>query len=728
MKGKSDYLSLYIDKTGVCKYIKCNSDAFGEIIDTKEIEGKDLKSIFKRSKFSETLQACYDSSDHGKDFCEHMDVHQYVHYLISFQPIESQEVSLIITIRLSDISKKIDLLKNNFESALSQSKVGLWVWYDMANDKSWWSDSFLNLLGYSRDEISPSMKAFMQLIHPEQKEDFIDRMRVLYSAADRYEEIEEKRRVEFKVQTKQGSYIDLLFTVNPIKNEKNELIKFSGTVVDIGQMKIIEEKLLKSETTLHLALDAANMGVWSWDITKDQIFWSNQVLDIFHIKKDDFKGDFESYLNLIPTNERNFVANSIQEVLKNGSEEFSFEHSIYIPTGNKKIVFCKGKLYRDEQDVPHRMTGVVIDVSQENDLKAMLGQTKGKYKSVIESMVEGVIILDKSGKIIDHNKAALLIIGYEDLELIGNDLTFGPGKAIKEDFSLFPYEEFPGTKTLLTGTPCKNVTLGWVKPSKEIIWLSINSEPVLDENGALIAVVCSYFDVTERYNSIQDLQVKNRQLEDFAHITSHNLRSPISNLSILLDYFEAAKDETERKEYFSNLKHVSNSLLSTIQVLAEALKIQRDFVDDEIELSFQETLDSVLGLLSGQIKEANVAFEVDFSKCDKLFYSQTYLHSIFINLISNAIKYRSPQRETIIKIDSYKSDNGKVVLKISDNGIGIDIEKNQHKIFGLYKTFHANKDSRGVGLYMTKRQIETLGGAIFVESKINVGTTFTIIF
>jgi len=725
MQGKSNYLSLYSDRAGVCKYYKSNSSVFSEIIDVSNIEGSFLQSIFKCKKISDLIQEITSSDD--VEYCDHVVEHEKIHYHISFQPIELDGLNLIITIRVAETSKDIDFLKNNFENALKHSNVGLWVWYDMTHDTAWWSDSFFNLLGYTKDEIQPSMKGFLELIHPEQKEGFIERMKIFYSSINQYSGME-KKGVEFKVKTKDGKYIDLLFSSTAIKNENGELINFSGTVVDIGQLKSVEEKLLESESKLHLALDAANMGIWSWDIIQDQIYWSDQVLTIFGLERDGFKGDFETYLNLIPTNEKDFVQNCIQEALQTNKSEFSFEHSIYLSSGSFKLVYCKGKLFRGSNNVPERMTGVIIDISQENDLRVLLGQTKGRYKSVIESMIEGVIILDKNGKVIDHNKAALSIIGYDEFDLIGNDLSFGPGKAINEDFSLFPHNEFPGNRTLNTGLAYKNITLGWVKPNKEIIWLSINSEPVHDENEKLIAVVCSYSDVTERFNSVQALQTKNRQLEDFAHITSHNLRSPISNLSILLDYFEASKDDEERKEYFKNLKHVSNNLLSTIQVLAEALKIQRDFVDDETELDFTETVESVMGLLSGQIKQADIHFEIDFSHCPKIFYSQTYLQSVFINLISNAIKYRSLERTTRIKINTYKSDNGKVVLKISDNGIGIDIQKNQHKIFGLYKTFHANKDSRGVGLFMTKRQIETLGGAIFVESEINVGTTFTIIF
>ena len=96
-----------------------------------------------------------------------------------------------------------------------------------------------------------------------------------------------------------------------------------------------------------------------------------------------------------------------------------------------------------------------------------------------------------------------------------------------------------------------------------------------------------------------------------------------------------------------------------------------------------------------------------------------------VNLLTNAIKYKSPERNPKITIKAEKS-SGKLVLTFADNGLGIDLAKNKNKIFGMYKTFHNNGDATGLGLFMTKNHIEVLGGSISVESKVNVGTTFKI--
>ena len=111
-----------------------------------------------------------------------------------------------------------------------------------------------------------------------------------------------------------------------------------------------------------------------------------------------------------------------------------------------------------------------------------------------------------------------------------------------------------------------------------------------------------------------------------------------------------------------------------------------------------------------------------------MFSIKTYLHSIFYNLISNSLKYRQPDISPVIKISSQRLD-GKIVLIFNDNGMDIDLKKNGHQVFGLYKRFHTESaEGKGMGLYMVKTQVESIGGKISIESAVNKGTTFTIEF
>ena len=146
------------------------------------------------------------------------------------------------------------------------------------------------------------------------------------------------------------------------------------------------------------------------------------------------------------------------------------------------------------------------------------------------------------------------------------------------------------------------------------------------------------------------------------------------------------------------------------------------------QLNFSDVLKKVDELLSISLLEMKVSVQVDFSEAPTVIFTNSYLESIFINLFTNAIKYRHPDRDPVISIKSSKELNGDTKLIFSDNGIGINMTNAKGKIFGLYSRFHRNADSKGIGLYLIHSQITALGGRIEVESEVNIGTKFIITF
>ena len=225
----------------------------------------------------------------------------------------------------------------------------------------------------------------------------------------------------------------------------------------------------------------------------------------------------------------------------------------------------------------------------------------------------------------------------------------------------------------------------------------------------------------------KDLQNQNQQLREFAEITSHNLRSPVSNLVTLLDLYKLADNEQEKKEYLSQFEGVSDSLMETINDLSEVVKIKSNVDIKKEKLRFADIFQETKTNLSGLIKQRNAKIEGDFSACEEINYPKSYLQSIFQNLMSNALKYSSDERRLEIIFET-KLSNGVVQLSCKDNGLGINMEKYDNKIFKLHKTFHGNEDARGVGLFIVKNQVETMGGTIAVKSEENVGSEFIINF
>lgn len=225
----------------------------------------------------------------------------------------------------------------------------------------------------------------------------------------------------------------------------------------------------------------------------------------------------------------------------------------------------------------------------------------------------------------------------------------------------------------------------------------------------------------------QDLIKQNSELERFVYVASHDLRAPAANLEALLNLYKEAKDNSERKSLVETMQDVTDNLSSKLNDLVELLRNTRETNLLNENLSFQEIYEKVIKNLSAEIRQTQVKIEADFTQAPTLSYPKSYLESILQNLISNGLKYHHPERIPQIKIRSFK-ENGRTCMTIADNGIGIDLDKYGSQLFGLYKTFHNVRDSKGIGLYITREQILSRGGKIDIESKPLEGTRFRICF
>lgn len=261
-----------------------------------------------------------------------------------------------------------------------------------------------------------------------------------------------------------------------------------------------------------------------------------------------------------------------------------------------------------------------------------------------------------------------------------------------------------------------------------------NKFPLIDENNKVFAICCVATDFTEMKNAKTEqeilslqLQKKNQQLLNFAHITSHNLRSPVSNLNSLLWLYKESQTNEEKALLFEKFEIVIHNLSETLNELVDALKIQEETDKKREVLLFEEVFKKVKESMAGKILETEAVVSYNFTKAPTIEYPRLYLESILQNLLSNSLKYKSPNRTPVIHAETV-FQNGTLTLKFSDNGMGIDLKRHADKLFGLNKTFHKHAEAKGVGLFITKTQVEAMGGSITANSEVNKGSVFTIFF
>lgn len=265
-------------------------------------------------------------------------------------------------------------------------------------------------------------------------------------------------------------------------------------------------------------------------------------------------------------------------------------------------------------------------------------------------------------------------------------------------------------------------------------WARAVGRPVYNNYNEVIGIQGVFQDVNDAkikefrlLKSLKIIESQNSKLHNFANVIRHSLHSHSSNLQMSLELLKDTDDCAEKEELLQGINEISENIATTLEHLSELGAIQNKATKAKEMVHFDTVLKHVKNKLRITLIDTRTEIYTDFTEVPEIMYIPSCLESILENLITNAIKYRSPERNPVIEIYSY-TENEEKFLMVKDNGAGIDLEKYGKRIFNFYQTFHSNKDAEGVGLFLIKNKIESLQGTITVKSSVDNGTTFTIRF
>ena len=273
------------------------------------------------------------------------------------------------------------------------------------------------------------------------------------------------------------------------------------------------------------------------------------------------------------------------------------------------------------------------------------------------------------------------------------------------------------------------------KKSGERIWLALDITPVADELGNVTRIIVILADVSFRKEAeanqvkmTQDLYKHNRDLEQFTYMVSHNLRAPVANALGLIDLIR--KEDKDSDVFYNSFTYLKTSIVQIDTVLQDvnnilSIRDKKDVFDKE-QVAVGEVCSQAIHDLHELLQLCCGKVNLNIMRGPFVNANRAYLYSIFYNLISNSIKYRSEERLLQIDVKCTGSPGRGTLISYTDNGSGFDLNKAGSNVFKLYKRFHTNKEGRGIGLYLIKTHVETMGGHIEVKSTVNVGTRFLI--
>lgn len=459
------------------------------------------------------------------------------------------------------------------------------------------------------------------------------------------------------------------------------------------------------------------------------VFCSESVNDLYEISAETFKNNPDLFLNdrILPEDRGLFIKKL--ELSKRRLLRYDHEFRVVLPEKGLRWMRITGKPEKGAKksvDFYSRVTDITdFKVQQQKFVSS-----EERFEFAMKASSEGVWDIDLTNNTIYLSAQLMKIIGREEKESIV-PTSFWLSRIHPDDYDNYMVvrQKHLDKKTTYYDNVYRIRTDGdkyrWVLSRGK----ALNYGPINKPTRA----VGTLRDITQLKekeiqlgNTVNIIGDQNNRLSNFAHIVSHNLRSHASNLKMLLDLFKNA-DEAERDEMLQHLEGISDGLSITISHLKELVEIQTEIKNVKEKLNLRHYLKNILTILHNEITKHSVTIDINIPLDVTVQYNPAYLESILLNFTTNAIKYSSSDRKPAIAYD-FSLEDGKKVLSISDNGLGIDLKKHKNALFGMYKTFHKNQNSRGIGLFITKNQVEAMGGKIEVTSEVNKGTTFKIYF
>lgn len=641
-----------------------------------------------------------------------------------------------------------------FKTIFDQAAIGIAHVDSITGNLIEVNDQYCMMLGYSFEEMRNM--SFRDITYKDDLEDNLKQLERLKNG-----EITELN-MEKRYVHKNGNLIWVNITYSPLWKKGQKPSSHISIVEDITSKKEAEDAIRKSEIRFKSLFEDSPIALWEEDfsylkkyldelglIGKSQkeitsffdahpeivkkcislvkiINVNNECLTLHYPKtKEDLMQPLENIIN-------NDAMDSFQAQLlaiTQGQTRLTIDSKVKKADGEYRDISLRWSIMPGYEETLERVIISTEDITARKISEEIVIQSQKKIESLINT-IDGIVWeCDYDTYVFTYiNKKAEEITGYTVEEWFSDSQFWA--KTIHPDD-----REWAINYCAMQSEKSQQYDLEYRMIAKDgsILWIR-DIVNVIRENGKPVSLKGIMLDITKSKEAEKDLNnsfelvtEQNKRLLNFSYIVSHNLRSHTSNIQSISTLIETSESEEERFELIKMLQNVSNTLNETMLNLNEVVNIQTNINLIIENLNIKDNIDRILNILSEQIvfKKAivqnNVAPEI-FVK-----YNPAYLESILLNFISNAIRYSHPLRQPTIALNSY-TENEKIVLEISDNGIGIDLKKYGDKLFGMYKTFHGNPDSKGIGLFITKNQIDAMGGYVTVQSEPNVGTTFKIYF
>lgn len=489
-----------------------------------------------------------------------------------------------------------------------------------------------------------------------------------------------------------------------------------------------KSKLINTETKFKTIFDQAAIGIALVTPAEGRFLQVNKKLcDILGYKESELLN--LSFQNIALLNHQNIQRDDINSLSNGISKEHRVQKKYLHKDGHTKWCnIVETPLWNDDNE-PSSHIVIIEDVTDRKAAEKIVLDSQFRIESLINT-IDGIVweADPNTFEFTFISKKVEDILGYTVEEWMSSP-TFWADHIYPDDRDwAIEYCAVSTRKNIQHDFEyrmiAKDGTIMWFRDIVNVI--SENNHPIL-LRGIMIDIGENKQAQDALNHSFNLVTEQNKRLLNFSYIVSHNLRSHTSNIQAITNLIGQTNSEEERTELIEVLKTVSGLLNETMLNLNKVVSIQTSIDVIKERLSLSNYINKTIDILNDQIILKNATVKNNVLKDVIVNYNPAYLESVLLNFIFNAIKYSHADRDPVIELNSFVEDS-QTVLEISDNGIGIDLEKHGEELYGLYKTFNKKPDSKGVGLFISKNQIDAMGGKVIVSSVVNKGTTFKIYF
>jgi len=650
------------------------------------------------------------------------------------QPVRNKEGELLSLLSIGiDVTERQALFKKTrmLQSLVEHSGQAI-GWADMNTNIRYANISLRQMFGLSADD-DISGYSFFDFYNGAQREQLENDVLPVVMETGQWSG-------EMGITTASGQIRQLLQNIFLIKDDNAVPVAVGNVMVDLSAQKQAEQARLESERRLNEAQKIAKVGSWELDVIHNKLSWSDEIFRMFELDSEQFAPSYDAFLKIVHAEDRNKVSKAYSDSLVN-KNPYEIVHRLQMQDGSIKYVRETCETEFDENGAPLRSIGTVQDITALHKAELELANYRAYLETLVEertaevaqknehnamildAAMDGFFISDTQGRFIDSNNHYLQMLGYNRDEMLRLKISDIELIETKEEIAAHIETLMQqGRDRFDTRHRCKDGSA-----------LDVEGNVLLKTMAGKQVFFAFVHDISERKQAEQKIidarneaERSNAAKSEFLSRMSHELRTPMNavlGFGQILQIDNTLKDE--QRESVQEIMRAGYHLLDMINEVLDLSRIESGHLDVKLEpVAANEVIVDCVAQIRPLAEQHQININNETSVSCDILADKTRLKQVLFNLLSNAIKYNRKKGQ--IWIHNKIEDKCRLRISIQDSGIGIDAEL-QKRLFQPFERLEYARsgiEGTGIGLALSKKLIEAMGGRIGVETALGKGSTF----